>query len=68
MQNMLKEVDGIDLVIADHGFAGAAVEAGLPTLSIADVNDPALPLAQARGRTDGVLVIETVWTRQCLFR
>lgn len=47
-----------DLVVADHGFAGAAVERGLPTLSIADVNDPALPLAQARGRTDGVLVID----------
>lgn len=58
MQAMLAEVDGVDLVIADHGFAGAAVEAGLPTLSIADVNDPALPLAQARGRTDGVLVID----------
>ena len=47
-----------DLVVADHGFAGAAVERGIPTLSIADVNDPALPLAQARGRTDGVLVID----------
>jgi hypothetical protein len=47
-----------DLVVADHGFAGAAVERGIPTLSIADVNDPALCLAQARGRTDGVLVID----------
>ena len=49
---------GVDLVVADHGFAGAAIEAGIPTLSIADVNDPALPLAQARGRTDGVLLID----------
>ena len=47
-----------DLVVADHGFAGAAVERGIATLSIADVNDPALPLAQGRGRTDGVLVID----------
>ncbi len=47
-----------DLVVADHGFAGAAIERGIPTLSIADVNDPALCLAQARGRTDGVLVID----------
>ena len=47
-----------DLVVADHGFAGAAVAAGIPTLSIADANDPALPLAQARGRTDGVLLID----------
>ena len=47
-----------DLVIADHGMAGAAIEAGVPTLSIADVNDPALPLAQVRGRTAGVLPID----------
>jgi hypothetical protein len=61
MEAMLDELgpDGRpDLVVADHGFAGAAIERGLPTLSIADVNDPALPLAQARGRTDGVLVID----------
>ncbi len=49
---------GVDLVVGDHGFAGAAIEAGIPTLSIADVNDPALPLAQARGRTSGVLLID----------
>ena len=61
MEAMLEEVigpGGVDLVIADHGFAGAAIEAGVPTISLADVNDPALPLAQARGRTDGVLMID----------
>jgi histidinol phosphate phosphatase hisN-like protein len=61
MEAMLDELGPArrpDLVVADHGFAGAAVERGIPTLSIADVNDPALPLAQARGRTDGVLVID----------
>lgn len=60
MEAMLVAVGGSppDLVVADHGFAGAAVEAGIPTLSIADVNDPALPLAQARGRTDGVLLVD----------
>jgi len=58
MEAMLAAVARVDLVIADHGFAGAAIEAGIPTLSIADVNDPGLPLAQARGRTDGVLLID----------
>ena len=61
MEAMLEAVggaEGLDLVVADHGYAGAAIEQGIPTLSIADVNDPALPLAQARGRTDGVLVID----------
>jgi len=52
------DVDVIDMVVADHGMAGAAIAAGLPTLSIADVNDPALPLAQVRGWTDAVLPID----------
>lgn len=46
------------LVVGDHGMAGAAVERGIETLSIADVNDPALMLARARGRTDLVLPID----------
>ncbi|WP_104082925.1 phosphatase [Cryobacterium sp. Y11] len=62
MEVMLNELeqDGerIDLVIADHGMAGAAIARGIPTLSIADVNDPALPLAYARGSHDGVFVID----------
>ena len=61
MEAMLAELggeDGVDLVIADHGMAGAAIEQGISTLSIADVNDPALPLAQWRGRTDAVLPID----------
>lgn len=62
MEAMLDELGGgpgaVDLVVADHGMAGAAIERGLPTLSIADVNDPALPLAQVRGKTDAVLPID----------
>jgi hypothetical protein len=60
MEAMLEavELDAVDLVVADHGMAGAAITAGLPTLSIADVNDGALPLAQVRGRTDAVLPID----------
>ncbi|MDP9019577.1 MAG: phosphatase [Actinomycetota bacterium] len=60
MEAMLEDVGEAlpDLAVADHGFAGAAIEAGIATLSIADVNDPALPLAGARGRTDGVLLVD----------
>ena len=47
-----------DLVLADHGFAGAAIEQGIETLSVADVNDPALIVARAQGRTDHVLVMD----------
>jgi hypothetical protein len=47
-----------DLVVADHGFAGAAIEAGVEAISIADVNDPALIVAKAQGRTDVVVVMD----------
>jgi hypothetical protein len=47
-----------DLVFADHGFAGAAVDAGVETIAIADVNDPALLVAQAQGRLEHVLVFD----------
>jgi Phosphatase len=57
MERMLAEVRP-DLVVADHGLAGAAIEAGVETLSVADVNDPALIVAKAQGRTDLVLVMD----------
>jgi histidinol phosphate phosphatase hisN-like protein len=57
MQRIL-EVVRPHLVFADHGFAGAAIEAGIETMSIADVNDPALLVARAQGRTDHVLVFD----------
>jgi Phosphatase len=57
MRLMLAE-DRPDLVLADHGFAGAAIEAGVDTVSVADVNDPALLVAKAQGRTDVVVVMD----------
>jgi len=47
-----------DLVLADHGFAGRAIEEGVEALSVADVNDPALLLARAQGRTASVIVMD----------
>lgn len=38
------------LVVADHGWAGAAGEAGIDTVAFADSNDPALFLGEADGR------------------
>jgi hypothetical protein len=57
MQRMLAE-ERPDLVLADHGFAGAAIENGVETVSVADVNDPALLVAKAQGRTDVVVVMD----------
>jgi hypothetical protein len=52
------EAERPDLVVGDHGFAGAAIEAGVDAVSIADVNDPALIVAKAQGRTEHVLVFD----------
>jgi Phosphatase len=57
MERILERVRP-DLVLADHGFAGAAIEAGVETLSVADVNDPALIVAKAQGRTGVVVVMD----------
>jgi hypothetical protein len=52
MQAMLAELDdGLpDLVIADHGWAGAAGEAGVETVGFADSNDPGLFVGEAEGK------------------
>ncbi|RKN08965.1 phosphatase [Streptomyces radicis] len=38
-----------DLVVADHGWAGYAAQAGIDTIGYADCNDPALFLGEAEG-------------------
>ncbi|MEV0293145.1 phosphatase [Nocardia sp. NPDC050710] len=56
MQAMLRELAATDpgyrpdLVIADHGWAGAAGEAGIDTVGFADCNDPALFAGQVEGK------------------
>jgi hypothetical protein len=57
MQRMLAEATP-DLVIGDHGFAGAAIESGIDVVSVADVNDPALIVAHALGRGEAVVVMD----------
>jgi len=41
-----------DLVVADHGYAGAAGQAGVATVGFADCNDPALFVGEAEGRIE----------------
>jgi hypothetical protein len=57
MELMLGEATP-DLVFADHGFAGAAIQAGIDTISIVDVNDPAPVVARAQGRTEHVITMD----------
>ncbi len=50
MQLMLDGLEQLpDLVIADHGFAGEAINRGIPTVAVMDTNDPGLALAQHLG-------------------
>ncbi|MBO3745754.1 phosphatase [Streptosporangiaceae bacterium NEAU-GS5] len=49
MRAILAEVRP-DLVIADHGWAGAAGEAGIETVGFADSNDPALFVGEDEGK------------------
>lgn len=52
MRLMLAELGAAppDLVIADHGFAGAAAAAGIDVVCFADSNDPGLFVGEAEGR------------------
>ena len=49
MRHVLRQAGSVDLVVADHGFAGAAIAAGIPTVTIMDTNDPALAVVAQRG-------------------
>lgn len=54
MEAMLAELAGAgegppSLVVADHGWAGAAGRAGIDTVGFADSNDPALFVGEAEG-------------------
>jgi hypothetical protein len=55
MEAMLAELAALgeplpDLVVGDHGFAGAAGQAGVTAIGFADSNDPALFLGEAMGK------------------
>lgn len=51
-QAVLEQVAAPDLVVADHGWAGAAGSAGIRTVGFADCNDPALFVAQAQEQVE----------------
>lgn len=49
MEEILKANGAVDLAVVDHGFAGGAINAGIPTVTIIDTNDPALAVAKKMG-------------------
>ena len=50
MEALLEAEPWPDIVFGDHGFAGAAIERGIPTIAAMDINDPALAVAWGEGR------------------
>jgi hypothetical protein len=51
-----------DLVVADHGWAGAAGAAGINSVGFADCNDPALFVAEAEGLVEVCVPLDdNVW-------
>lgn len=50
MEALLEVEPWPEMVFADHGFAGAAIERGISTVAIMDINDHALAVAAAQGR------------------
>jgi hypothetical protein len=48
----------IDLVMADHGWAGVAGQAGVRTIGFADCNDPALFVGESEGKLDVVVPLD----------
>jgi hypothetical protein len=55
MDALLDEVESPDLVLADHGWAGAAIARGIEVVCFTDVNDPAIAVAKADGLVDIVV-------------
>jgi hypothetical protein len=46
------------MVLGDHGFAGAAIARGIPTIAIMDINDHALAIAAAEGKDVTVIPLD----------
>lgn len=57
-ERALDAIEPPDLVLADHGFAGAAIMRGLPVACFTDVNDPAIAVAWDDGLVRAVVPID----------
>jgi hypothetical protein len=55
MEALLEAKPWPDIVLADHGYAGAALERGIPTVAFMDINDQALAVPWDEGK-DVVIV------------
>jgi hypothetical protein len=58
MEALLEAEPWPDIVLGDHGFAGAAIERGIPTIAVMDINDPALAIAWAEGKDVSIIPMD----------
>lgn len=58
MESLLIARPWPDMVLGDHGFAGAAIARGIPTIAIMDINDHALAIAAAEGKDVTVIPLD----------
>lgn len=58
MEVLLDAAGPVDLVIADHGYAGSAIRRGLPVISVMDTNDPALAVWKYAGADVTIIPID----------
>jgi hypothetical protein len=58
MEAILEEQPWPDIVLGDHGFAGAALERGIPAIAVMDINDPALAVAHGEGKDVTVIPMD----------
>lgn len=49
MRDLLNRIPPVGMAVADHGFAGAALNLGIPTVCVMDTNDPGVAVAAALG-------------------
>lgn len=49
MEELLKRLPPVGFAVADHGFAGATLNRGIPTVCVMDTNDPGVAIAGALG-------------------
>jgi hypothetical protein len=49
MELMLEDTESVDLVVADHGYAGAAINSDIPVVTVLDTHDPVPAVARRLG-------------------
>ena len=58
MEALLESDPWPDIVLGDHGFAGAAIERQIPTVAVMDINDPALAVAWGEGKDVAIIPMD----------